>query len=61
MDESVDHAPRGGGSPAIPAVGELPLAEALRSDNAVLDNALRSVADQLTKPGESYAAHGSAT
>jgi FXSXX-COOH protein len=36
----------------------LPLDQVLEADDSVLDNALRRVKEQLNRPGENYAAHG---
>jgi FXSXX-COOH protein len=43
---------------AIPDLCALPLDQVLETDDSVLDNAMRRVKEQLSRPGESYAAHG---
>jgi len=45
-------------SQAIPDLSALPLDQVLQSDDSALDNALRRVKEQLSRPGETYAAHG---
>ena len=43
---------------AILDLSALPLDRVLEADDSVLDNALRRVKEQLSRPGENYAAHG---
>jgi len=45
-------------SQAILDLSELPLDQVLDAGDSVLDNALRRVKEQLSRPGEHYAAHG---
>jgi FXSXX-COOH protein len=58
MDESTGtNADRDTGH-AILDLCALPLDQVLEADDSVLDNALRRVKEQLSRPGENYAAHG---
>ncbi|RZU52348.1 FXSXX-COOH protein [Krasilnikovia cinnamomea] len=42
----------------IPDLGTLPLDKVLSAEDTVLNNALRRVHEELGRPGENYAAHG---
>ncbi|GAB1689768.1 FxSxx-COOH cyclophane-containing RiPP peptide [Krasilnikovia sp. M28-CT-15] len=48
-DSDVNHGP--------PDLGALPLDKVLGVEDTVLNNALRRVHEELSRPGENYAAH----
>ena len=47
-----------GTEPMIADVGQLPLETLLASDDSALASTIRRVIDELGRPGENYAAHG---
>ncbi|BFU46648.1 FxSxx-COOH cyclophane-containing RiPP peptide [Krasilnikovia sp. MM14-A1004] len=58
MDDAAANTTDGDVNHVNPDLRALPLDTILSSDDTVLDNALRRVHEELGRPGENYAAHG---